>query len=82
MIGAGLSGLTCAVKLAAKNYPVTVYEKSGRLGGRLWDLLDAEIFLPALQAQLDATDCDGAASRRRSCLSGDIEYDAVVDRDG
>ncbi len=31
----GLSGLTCAVRLAAKSYPVTVYEKSDRLGGRL-----------------------------------------------
>ncbi|MCE5253570.1 MAG: NAD(P)-binding protein [Actinomycetia bacterium] len=77
VIGAGLSGLTCAVKLAAKNYPVTVYEKSARLGGRLWDLLDAEVFLPAIQAQLEATNCTVRLETEVTRLS-DIEYEAVV----
>ncbi|MBN1629066.1 MAG: NAD(P)-binding protein, partial [Thermoleophilia bacterium] len=77
VIGAGLSGLTCAVKLAAKSYPVTVHEKSDRLGGRLWDLLDPEVFLPALRSQLDATDCVVRLGTEVTSL-GDIEYDAVV----
>ena len=77
VIGAGLSGLTCAVKLAAKNYPVTVYEKSGRIGGRLWGLLDAEIFLPALQAQLDGARCEVRLETEVASL-GDLECDAVV----
>jgi Fe-S oxidoreductase len=77
VIGGGLSGLTCAVKLAAKNYPVTVYEKSERLGGRLWDLLDPEIFLPVLQAQLDAANCEVRLETGVASLT-DIEYDAVV----
>jgi Fe-S oxidoreductase len=77
VIGAGLSGLTCAVKLASKNYPVTIYEKSSRMGGRLWDLLDADIFLPAIRAQLDTTNCDLRFETRIAALS-DIEYDAAV----
>ncbi|MBU4438191.1 MAG: NAD(P)-binding protein [Firmicutes bacterium] len=37
IIGAGLSGLTAAVDLDKKGYVVTIYEKTNRLGGRLWD---------------------------------------------
>jgi len=77
VIGAGLSGLTCAVRLAAKNYPVTVYEKRERLGGRLWDLLAPQIFLPALQVQLDAVDYEMRLATEVASLI-DLEYDAVV----
>ncbi|MBN1631137.1 MAG: NAD(P)-binding protein, partial [Thermoleophilia bacterium] len=77
VIGAGLSGLTCAVRLAAKSYAVTVYDKSGRLGGRLWRLLDPEIFLPAIQAHLDAADCVLRLETEMVSLS-DIDYDAAV----
>lgn len=77
VIGAGLSGLTCAVKLASKSYPVTVYERSGRLGGRLWDLLDPEVFLPALRLQLDAVDCVARLGSEVVSLD-DLECSAVV----
>lgn len=77
IIGAGLSGLSCAVRLAAKNYPVTVYEKTDKLGGRLWSLMDPEIFLPSIQTQLEATDCEIRFETEAVSL-GDIEYDAVV----
>ena len=36
VIGAGISGLACAFKLAAKKYQVTVFEKTDRIGGKLW----------------------------------------------
>ena len=77
VIGGGLSGLTCAVKLAARSYPVTVYEKSDRLGGRMWELLSPEIFLPALQSQLDAGRCAVCLETEISSLS-DVECDVVV----
>ena len=35
VIGAGPSGLTCAYYLAAKGFPVTVFEKSNDLGGMM-----------------------------------------------
>lgn len=45
IIGAGISGLACALRLAAKKYNVTVYEKSERIGGHLWEVLPSELFL-------------------------------------
>jgi NADPH-dependent glutamate synthase beta subunit-like oxidoreductase len=43
IIGAGAAGLACAVRLASKNYDVTVYERSESAGGKLRELLPEEI---------------------------------------
>jgi len=51
VIGAGISGLACALRLASKKYDVTIYEKTGRLGGKLWDLLPEDLFLVDIRRQ-------------------------------
>ena len=51
VIGAGASGLACALRLTQKKYDVTIYEKTGRLGGKLWDLLPPELFLEDIERQ-------------------------------
>ncbi|NYB72695.1 NAD(P)-binding protein [Sedimentibacter hydroxybenzoicus DSM 7310] len=51
IVGAGISGLSCALRLASKKYDVTVFEKSGRIGGHLWDLSEPEIFLNDIERQ-------------------------------
>ena len=54
VVGAGLSGLACALKLCMKNYRVTIFERSGRIGGNLWDLLDLldpDVFLDDIGTQ-------------------------------
>ena len=56
VIGAGISGLSCALRLATKKYDVVVYEKSGRLGGHLWDILDPDIFLNDFEKQFKYAD--------------------------
>lgn len=38
IVGAGLRGLSCALKLAGRGFAVQVVEKSGALGGRLLEL--------------------------------------------
>ncbi len=37
VIGGGLSGISAALELDKKGFKVTIYEKSDKLGGRLWD---------------------------------------------
>jgi Fe-S oxidoreductase len=51
IIGAGISGLCCALKLASKKYEVTVYEKCGRIGGNLWNVLPEDIFMADINRQ-------------------------------
>lgn len=51
VIGAGASGLACAIRLAQKKYNVTIYEKTGKLGGKLWELLPPELFLADIERQ-------------------------------
>lgn len=51
VIGAGPSGLACALRLAAKMYPVVIFEREERTGGSLWDHLAPEVFQPELERQ-------------------------------
>jgi len=51
VIGAGISGLACALRLCMKKYEVELFEKEDRIGGSLWDLLDPAIFLPDIEEQ-------------------------------
>lgn len=51
IVGGGMSGLACALFLCNKKYQVTLFEKSGRLGGRLWQELEPEIFLSDIENQ-------------------------------
>jgi len=51
IIGGGISGLACALRLAQKKYEVTIFEKTDRLGGKLWDLLPSELFLGDIKSQ-------------------------------
>lgn len=51
IIGAGISGLACALRLCMKKYEVEVFEASDRLGGHLWSLMSPEIFLTEINEQ-------------------------------
>jgi Fe-S oxidoreductase len=51
VIGGGISGLACALRLSKKKYKVTVFEKTDRIGGHLHNLLPADIFLEDIKLQ-------------------------------
>jgi len=51
IIGAGISGLGCAIRLTQKKYDVSIYEKTDRLGGTLWDMLPPDLFLEDIKRQ-------------------------------
>ncbi len=43
VIGGGLSGISAALELDRKGFKVTIYEKSDKLGGRLWNYESATL---------------------------------------
>ncbi len=51
VIGAGISGIACALRLCMKKYEVEIYESENRIGGSLWELLPAEVFLKDIEEQ-------------------------------
>lgn len=57
IIGAGLSGLACALKLAARNYQVRLYEREAQPGGRLRQLLPPQVYLSDIDLQFSEADC-------------------------
>lgn len=52
VIGAGIAGLACTLRLCMKKYEVELFEKSERIGGSLWELLDPDLFLADIEEQL------------------------------
>ncbi|MDD2336911.1 MAG: heterodisulfide reductase-related iron-sulfur binding cluster [Geobacteraceae bacterium] len=88
VLGAGLAGLTTAFELLKKGFAVSLYERSDRLGGFLWeiseDLLPREIIreelavLEDLKADIRLEASLDAEKFEKICM----EYDAVyLDRD-
>lgn len=76
IIGAGISGLACALRLAAKKYDVTVFEKSGRIGGHLWDVLPPEVFLADIERQFTHEKYTLCLNREITSLDG-LDFDAI-----
>ncbi|MBN1535160.1 MAG: FAD-dependent oxidoreductase [Anaerolineales bacterium] len=76
IIGAGISGLACALRLAAKKYDVTVFEKSNRIGGHLWDLLPPEMFLKEIDHQFKYEKYTVNLNTEITTLDG-LNFDAI-----
>ncbi len=76
VIGAGISGLGCALRLSSKKYDVTVLEKSGRIGGHLWDLLPPEVFLAEIERQFMYEDYTLLLNSEIKSLE-QLDFDAV-----
>jgi len=53
IIGGGLTGLSCAMKLSGRGYHVTLFEQSERLGGRLLSLPDVELPAGILASEIE-----------------------------
>ncbi|MEG1602555.1 MAG: FAD-dependent oxidoreductase [Cloacibacillus sp.] len=78
VIGAGISGLACALRLASKKYDVTVYEKEEKIGGHLWERLPSEIFLKDIEEQFANEKYSLRTGEEVSSLEAlQKEYDAV-----
>jgi len=76
VVGAGLSGLACALKLASRNYQVKIYDQAGRLGGRLWNLLPPDIIETELKNQFHGLEYQFFPGHRIDDLN-ELEAEAV-----
>lgn len=52
IIGAGLSGLACGLRLAAKKYDVVIFEKEATPGGQLRSLMPEDEYLEVINLQM------------------------------
>jgi len=79
IIGGGISGSSCALELVRKGYEVCIFEKSERLGGRLWDMdltiMPTQVILDDM-AQLEQS---GITIQLDKCIVDldHLHYDAV-----
>ncbi|HNY01598.1 MAG TPA: FAD-dependent oxidoreductase [Bacteroidales bacterium] len=76
VIGAGISGLACALRLASRKYRVTVFEKSERIGGHLYELLPEEIFLTDIALQFKFEQYSLVTNTEITNLE-DLSFDAI-----
>lgn len=76
VIGGGLSGMACALKLAGRNYEVTVYERQELPGGKLQELLPQEIYLSEFENELKGVTYQLITGREILSLD-EIQADAV-----
>jgi len=76
IIGAGSSGIACALRLAVKKYRVEVYEAGQEIGGVLLRYEKSGIYSEELKRQISRENIQFHFGKRVSSLDG-ISYDAV-----
>ncbi len=77
VVGAGVAGLSCALNLAQKKFPVAVFEKENGWGGALRSHLRFAEFDADITLQFSAVKTDFFYGRRIHSLDELAEYDAV-----
>ena len=76
IVGGGISGLTCALRLATRKYDVTVIEKTDRIGGHLHDLIPSDKLISELQHEFQHENWQLKLNTRVEKLEG-LGFDAV-----
>ena len=77
IIGGGITGLTCAIRLGMKNYQVVLYEKTNTLGGRLNDLMDPELVKNEIETQTGSATIEYVYGTTIDSLEG-MDFDAAL----
>ena len=77
VVGAGIAGLSAALCLAQKNFPVTVYEKGGGWGGKLRGHPRFEEFDSDIAMQFSAVEAEFVFNVEIRSLDELSEYDII-----
>lgn len=75
IIGAGLSGLTCGLRLASKKYSVVIFEKEKAPGGQLKNYMDKAEYLTAIDLQMSKEEYELLIETEIVSLNDLAEYD-------
>ncbi|HZJ74538.1 MAG TPA: FAD-dependent oxidoreductase [Perlabentimonas sp.] len=76
IIGGGICGLACALRLTTRKYNVTIFEKSDRIGGHLYDVADPKIFLEDIELQFSHESYSLVLNKEIDDLK-ELEFDAI-----
>ena len=76
IIGGGICGLACALRLSTRKYDVTVFEKSDKIGGHLYDVADSKIFLEDIELQFSFESYSLVLNREINDLK-ELDFDAI-----
>ena len=84
VVGGGLSGLTAALDLARKGYPVVLVEAKDRLGGQLWEIPEDILSRSVIEKETEFVANSGVELRLNRTLGQNIflpdlrgEFDAI-----
>ncbi|MEG2174099.1 MAG: NAD(P)-binding protein [Oscillospiraceae bacterium] len=78
IIGAGLCGLAAAMRLAQKKYHVIVYDREPRIGGRLWETMNPDVYLSLLQSSFAKESIEWHLEESISCAQSLPDYDVLL----
>ena len=78
IVGAGLCGLTCLIRLASHGYDVVIFEKTERIGGQLHDLLPDMNFNEEIELQTNHLEFDLRTGTNIASLDELKSFDAVL----
>lgn len=77
VVGAGLAGLACTLRLAVRGFPVTVFDRRGEIGGSLFETMDRELYLAEFEAQFKYAPYELRTGTSVESLDELADFDAV-----
>lgn len=77
VVGGGITGVACALRLAEKKYSVTLFEKSNKLGGTLHSLMDSQTIQDEFDNQFMFIDYTLKLNHEIKSLDELKDFDAV-----
>lgn len=77
VIGGGITGLACTLRLAVRGFPVTIFDIRQEIGGTLFETVDREICMAEFALQFKHAPYEFRGNTKITSLEELADYDAV-----